>query len=58
MVDATKCQLTISSSLLQQITMSMRQAKYRGPEKGKGGRSIIGPDERYLPNPQSRQQFG
>ena len=33
------------------------ETKYRGPEKGKGGR-IIGPDGRYLPNPKSRQQGG
>ena len=31
--------------------------KYRGPDKGKGGR-IIGPDGKYLPYPKSRKKGG
>ena len=33
------------------------QKKFRGPDKGKGGRAI-GPDGRYLPHPKSRKKGG
>lgn len=33
------------------------EIKYRGPDKGKGGR-IIGPDGKYLPIPKSRKKSG
>ncbi len=33
------------------------QKKYRGPDKGKGGR-IIGPDGKYLPHPKHRKKGG
>lgn len=34
-----------------------KEKKFRGPDKGKGGR-IIGPDGRYLPHPKSRKKGG
>jgi hypothetical protein len=33
------------------------EKKYRGPDKGKGGR-VIGPDGKYLPVPKSRKKVG
>jgi hypothetical protein len=36
---------------------SDNQKKFRGPEKGKGGR-LIGPDGRYLPFPKSKNKGG
>mmetsp|Transcript_20348 Transcript_20348/g.30562 ORF Transcript_20348/g.30562 Transcript_20348/m.30562 type:complete len:746 (+) Transcript_20348:119-2356(+) len=35
----------------------LKQKKYRGPDKGKGGR-LIGPDGKYLPHPKSRKKGG
>ncbi len=35
----------------------VNQKKFRGPDKGKGGR-IIGPDGKYLPHPKSRKKGG